>query len=1099
MRWLFYGILLLCTTLVLAAFALWLSASWWIPRWVPLLAERYGVGIESLEIDADGNWLAESIRYEHANWQIVADGVAIPSPFRWAWSAWHGTVDQAGEIRVQQLRVKQGEGDVDGHAEGDFSLQELSPASLWQQLESAHELIERWLPPMYLASWHFEGLEPVPTLSGGDWSYADGQLRGQVGLGALAPEISARLAVVRSAEATWAFELNLEGDYTDWEQPLEAVSMELAFYLKENSLLLSELQGKGSWFEAQLTRPVQMDFRGPTIKEDARLELAVDLSGQSIIPLEGQVSGWLDFTSGVLDLTGRGELAFGGQVTQLVSREFPGFSADVSGEGNWNGVRLQLHKATIFAHHDEYGELQWSGEGSWQMEDNVASASGEVVIRNALATVKSQIAASYAEDSLQATIESLSLETDDLPVIKLVESLSVRLPMLSKGNWRLLELDPLVLSAEETETHLRIAWQPEQALFISVRDLPLRLFSPWLDVPEALQELQVEAFELRDFNWQDGLQGSAELSVSLAAVQWQEAKISTRAELAVNFSADGLLVERLEWIADDAVLASGALHLPLQFRIPKASSESWMQFTEPAQWQGALSLNMPKVAAEWLTEATGVTLGESIIEFRVEGEGDAVVMFLEVSVDQIQLPAREGLDANALIADRIALSLRADREKIVLEQALVGWGGGRLAATAKLPIAELLADGTEVALERFRTGEWLDWLTADVDLDEFSVAFWQDLLPPIVRPDGRLQGRLSVRPGRNFSGELVATDFALRPTLTVQAVESIQARVILVGTRIEVRDAGARIGGSSAKLEGYIDFSQRDQLEWNLQLSGGNLPLVRTVNMLLRADVNLRFQNDVGTEFIPIIEGRVDLRSSSLWVQFDPLAPRPAGRTRGPEPPFFQLEQAFLQHWRLDIQLAGNRFLRVRNPWFAAEMGASFLLTGTLGEPLLTGVLVLESGVLRMPAMNMRFDRGEIFITPDESNEIQLELSATGQRANHVITVDARGTVRNPQLQFRAIPDLTQGQILRILTTGGLENTGAGSLGLYLGRGFVGPAGTDGGLADRLQLDYGRAVSETGRNTIDIEWMLTERTFLRGQYDEYDAYNLDFLWRILRR
>lgn len=134
-----------------------------------------------------------------------------------------------------------------------------------------------------------------------------------------------------------------------------------------------------------------------------------------------------------------------------------------------------------------------------------------------------------------------------------------------------------------------------------------------------------------------------------------------------------------------------------------------------------------------------------------------------------------------------------------------------------------------------------------------------------------------------------------------------------------------------------------------------------------------------------------------------------------------------------------------------------------------------------MPAMNMRFDRGEIFISPEEANEIRLDLSATGQRANHVITVDARGTVSNPQLQFRAIPDLTQAQILRILTTGGLENAGAGSLGFYLGRGLLGPGGMEDGLADRLQFDYGRSISNTGRNTVDVESRLTDRTAIRGQ------------------
>jgi hypothetical protein len=1090
---------MLCAVVVLTGVALWWSAAWWIPLWLPVVAEKYGVSVEALEIDAVGNWQAESIRYTDSGWLIVAEGVRMSSPLRWIWSAWREIPQQAGRLDIDQLFIEQGEGAVAGERDSaDF---DLSPTVLWQQLESLHVLVERWLPPIQLGEWTFKGLAPVPEVSGSGWSYEDQHLQGQVRSAELAPEMVASVHIVRLPEATWEFTLQLKGDYAGWGQPLDAVVFDTSVYLRESGLLLRELEGSAHWFDARLSHPVQVDFRGPTIKEDARLELAVDLSGQSVLPLGGRFEGWLDFSAGVLDLTGRGSLGFGGQLSQFVYKEFPELTADIHIDGNWDGAGVALQSLDVAASHAEWGDLEWQGEGNWQLAGNDAAARGELTLRHELATLKSRLSVDFAGSVISGTIESARLEAVDFPKMELVEAFSLRLPRTEDGtwDWRLLELDPLFIAANEAETHVRIEWQPEQDLFVSIQQLPIYLLSPWLEIPEPLRELQVETFRLKDFNWHNGLSGSGELAVSIASVEWQQSKIATRAKLAVEFSADGLRVDTIEWTAGGETLASGALHLPLQFLLPTESSTEWLKLTEPAKWEGALELHMPSLVAEWLAESTGVTLGESTIAFNVEGEGEEVVMRLDVAIDKMRMPAREGIDESALIAERVALSLRADRNAIIVEQAIVDWGGGRLAASAELPVAALLASGYEGAIERLRTGEWLDELTADVDLKDFSVAFWRNLLPPIVRPDGRLEGHFSMRPGRVFSGELIASDFALRPTLTAQAVEAIQARLLLDGTRIIVQDAGARIGGSAAKLEGYIDFTERDRLEWLVHLSGKNVPLVRTVDMLVRADVDLRFQNNASSEFQPLLVGRVDLKSSSLWIQFDPLAPRPAGRVRGPEPPFFQLEQEFLQHWRLDIQLSGNRFLRVRNPWFAAEMSASFLLSGTLGEPLLTGALILESGVLRMPAMNMRFDRGEIFITPDESNEIQLELSATGQRANHVITVDARGTVRNPQLQFRAIPDLTQGQILRILTTGGLEGAGAGNLGLYLGRGFVGSAGADGGFADRLQLDYGRSVSNTGRNTLDAEWMLTERFFLRGQYDEYDAYNLDILWRILRR
>jgi hypothetical protein len=1060
---------MVCTVVVLTGLVMWRTAYWWIPRCLPVVAERYGVEIKSLVIDSEGKWQVQYIAYQYNEWLVIVEGVEMQSPLHWLWAAWRQVPRPDGCLQVEHLFVQQMKCDrmmKENEVSDELGL---APVALWQQLEFAHIHLQRWLPPARLATFTFQGQSQVPPINGSDWLYTENSLIGYLSMIELAPEMSARVHVGRAADATWEFSVQVEGDYAGWQQPLEGIVFNATVYLRESGFFLRHLSGRGPWFQAQLSNPLQIDFRGPAIEQDARLELELDLSGQCLLPLKGQFKGWFDFSAGVLDITGGGGLGFGGQLRNLVHVEFPEYMADVSGSGSWDG--------------------------------NHANASGDLTVHHERATFKSRISVNVLESIIAATIESASLESADLPKIELTEPLSLRLPQTldREWEWRLLELDPLLLTAAETASHLRVEWQPAASLFVSVHQLPLKLLSPWIEIPELLKELQVERFILRDFDWDEGLRGSMQLALSIASVEWQQSPFSTRAELSMQFSEDGLCIDNLEWTAGEEAFASGALHLPLQFFLFRESSVGWVQLIHPAQWEGSLELKLPSWGAEWLEELTGVTQGQSSIAFNVEGEGEAVVVRLDIAIANMRMPGRKGIDNNALVAERVALSLRADRSTIVLEQAIVEWSGGRLEAVAELPVEALWESDDGAVLEGLRRGEWLDALSADVNLHNFRVAFWQDLLPPMVRPDGLLEGHFTMRPGRIFSGELIARDFALRPTLVTQAVEAIEARLLLDGTRIIVQDAGASVGGSVAKLEGYIDFAKRDQLEWLVQLSGDNLPLVRTVDMLLRADLDLRFKNNARGEFEPLLVGKVNLKPSSLWIQFDPLAPRPAGRVRGPEPPFFELQHDFLQHWQLDIQLSGNRFLRVRNPWFAAEMSASFLLSGTLGQPLLTGALILESGILRMPAMNMRFDRGEIFITPEEANAMQLELSATGQRANHVITVDARGTVRNPQLQFRAIPDLTQGQILRILTTGGLEGTGAANLGLYLGRGLVGSTGVDSGIADRIQFDYGRSVSNSGRNTLDAEWMLTERLYLRGQYDEYDAYNLDFLWRLLRR
>lgn len=1093
-------LLTVCALLALAVIALWQSASWWIPRWLPVVAQKYGVQVEALTIDPSGTWHLESLQYADESWRLRFGSIRMDRPLRWVWTSWRGHSRKHAVLSIDSLLVEQlaRSDTVPAGEQRDF---DLSPSGIWRELEDSYALIAPWLPEMHLQAWQFVGLDPLPTLRGNDWVYVSGSVTGKLNLDEWAPSMEARLALERLPEATWHLTARMHGDYVEWDQPLEAVEFNASAYLRETGFYLREFSGKAPWFEARLSRPVQFDFTGPSIRQDARIELSLDLSGQVMLPISGQFEGWLDLAAGDLDWTGQGWLGFGGEIRDLVYTDFPELTTRrIKGSGSWDGRRVELSSLGVQASHAEWGELDWTGEGFWRMDTMAGRVEGELNLNNEFGRLRSQLWIAFADAAIEGRLLSATVTPEDFMTIELAEAFSWRLPKAESGNWdwRLLELDPLVLITLDAEAHVRIDWQPQSDLNVVVQQLPLALLSPWMEIPDALRDIQVEVLKLRDFNWQEGLRGGAELVFSSETLEWQDQRILTRAELAAEFKKEGLQVEHLRWLADGEVLAEGQFHLPLHFRIPSKSDSAFVHLSDSPLWEGGLSVDIPDAIADWLS-TTGVVLGESRIDFTVEGEGEAVAVRLEAAMDKLRLPAREGIEDAALIAERLRLSVHADRDAITIERALIDWGRGHLSALAQLPLSALQPDDGISINDHLRSGDWLDQLTADLDLERFQVAFWQDFLPPIVRPDGRLEGRLSIRPGRNFSGELIASDFALRPTLTAQGVESIQARLLLQGTRIEIRDAGARVGGSAAKLEGSIDFSDREQLEWMLRLSGQNLPLVRTVDMLLRADVDLRLMQNRESDFVPLIEGRVDLRSSSLWVQFDPLAPRPAGRRRGPEPPFFEVEQDFLQNWRLDISISGNRFLRVRNPWFAAEMGATFLLSGTLGQPLLTGALILESGVVRMPAMNMRFDRGEIFISPEEANEIRLDLSATGQRANHVITVDARGTVSNPQLQFRAIPDLTQAQILRILTTGGLENAGAGSLGFYLGRGLLGPGGMEDGLADRLQFDYGRAISNTGRNTVDVEWRLTDRTAIRGQYDEFDAYNLDFLWRVLRR
>ncbi len=51
----------------------------------------------------------------------------------------------------------------------------------------------------------------------------------------------------------------------------------------------------------------------------------------------------------------------------------------------------------------------------------------------------------------------------------------------------------------------------------------------------------------------------------------------------------------------------------------------------------------------------------------------------------------------------------------------------------------------------------------------------------------------------------------------------------------------------------------------------------------------------------------------------------------------------------------------------------------------------------------------------------------------------------------------------------------------------------------RLSVNSGENLSEQGKETMEIEFLLNERFQLRGEYDEYDFWNAGLKWRILQR
>jgi translocation and assembly module TamB len=110
-------------------------------------------------------------------------------------------------------------------------------------------------------------------------------------------------------------------------------------------------------------------------------------------------------------------------------------------------------------------------------------------------------------------------------------------------------------------------------------------------------------------------------------------------------------------------------------------------------------------------------------------------------------------------------------------------------------------------------------------------------------------------------------------------------------------------------------------------------------------------------------------------------------------------------------------------------------------------------------------------------------------------------------LQFSSIPPLSSEQIVLLVTAGELPSDDftltpqqkAQTVAVFLGRDLLTKLGVGDDSEERLTIQSGEQMSEQGKPTYSVEYKLTERWSLTGEYDRFNAFNAGLKWRIYSR
>lgn len=973
----------------------------------------------------------------------------------------------------------------------------------------------------------------------------------------LAEDISLALLGLEAFEAEWDGEAyRFKGAGRSLVQAPEVADQALAFALSGRgnleALRLDTVRLEGDWAKVTLSEPLAVDFRRRSFAGEARLRAEVDLGEQPWFEAAGQIEAELRADAASpetlhFDLQGR-ELAYENFAAQAVEAEGRlGFEAlhldalsltpsgaevgeqvQLAGTVDWQAMSLNFeYKARLGAEWvnrmigqevlvapleleagevtgpwgspelrgavrttlqtgaiepvDLSAQLQWDGRSrlAWQGElgGNEAAIAAE---------------GSFGIEAAAWSLELASLRWSDPERPELTLAAPAELRWQRSGNsWEdSLSVSAFTLRGDDLEAS--VSYAPAEGLSLLLKNVSLARLNRWVPTELPVYHVELIAAELTDFR--PFLAGRIEIAVE----EQVDATAQARLELSADLAEDTVAVRELALRFSGEEVLQGTFDLPLRLRLPlppadaAATKQSFYALGDGAL-RGRLAGHASPAFSRWLQARTGLRIGETTVDMEIAGDLREPVGHIHLQAAEVEIGP--GMVEAALpTIDALDLRVQVDEKSIDVQALDFSLNRSAVRAAFKLPL-EVLVD--QAGAEAFEPMPLLRAASGEIELDAWKMENWLDWLPPYFRRTGQFSASLSLAPELQLSGQLDFEDFGLRPTATLASVDQIAGQIRMEDRLLKIDEAGARFGGSRVEFAGEMDVTDLAQPLWFFDVKGDKLPILRTTEMLLRSDLDIRVDAR-DPEQTPLVAGEMNLRSSTLLVDFDPLAPRlqKGGTAR---PPFFSITEEPFAAWRFDLRIVGDRFMRVRSPYFRSQLSADFELTGTFADPLLLGSVRTLDAELNFPGAKFVINDGEALIEASRPNEMQLAFNGIAQKSSKVIAMEVSQTLDDPAIQFESTPAMSQADIVRLLATGSTTGGGVGNLGLYLGQGMLGAGGMNNSLADKLSVDVGEETSRSGRKTIDASYEITPRWSVEGGYDVFDAYNADLIWTIFKR
>ena|GEM_PF-742874 len=567
-----------------------------------------------------------------------------------------------------------------------------------------------------------------------------------------------------------------------------------------------------------------------------------------------------------------------------------------------------------------------------------------------------------------------------------------------------------------------------------------------------------------------------------------------RVAITASGGADGVQVDRLELGQNDRMFAQVEGHFPATFNF---TAETILAIDEAAAMDLKVLVGPNPAFWKAVGASQHVTVSRPDIAVTVNGSWTVPTATGSVAVGKLSVGAELTGQDWPEVTD-LAMTLRADLEGLRIENGRASVEGQDVRWSGRLPVGE-------AGWERLRATP-LDYLreqgTGRIDVPQANLATVAKFVPDYLVPIGEVSLALIFSPGAKIDGHLRLSDAVSRPLGPWGALQAIEADILFEGREIRVNRLKALMGGQPLSIAGRAEWQGGKRPELDLTLSGTNLPIVRQTGMLLRGDLNLHVTSDEAGA--GRVGGVVNLHDGLMLADVRSLVPTGGGERRESRPPYFSVTVEPFASWELDLAVKGQRFMRLRTPVLTGEASIDIALSGTLRNPRARGDITLERGEVKLPFARFEVDEGRASLTEAQPYQPQLSFTGTGKRFGYDLEMELTGSASAPQLRLSSEPSLPAADVVLLVMAGVApqdeitytQGERAMKLGMYFGQEVVSDLlGLEGDGS--LSLSTGERLSRRGKETYRVNYSLSERWEVTGEYDEFDHYNAGLKWRWL--